>query len=68
MTYPPTERQKVLDAADIPEEDKIKVSLYANFIMNTSPGYRPSDAARRAVREYQQNPDRIRNRESGCSP
>jgi hypothetical protein len=48
--------------------DEIAVSLYAHFILNTSPGYRPSDAARRAVREFQENPDRIRNRVSGQAP
>jgi hypothetical protein len=63
-----TERERVLQEANIPEEDRAAVSLYANYIFNTWPGARPSDAARRAVDEYRQNPDRIRNRESGCSP
>ena len=52
----------------VPEEDRTAVSLYAQYILNTSGGMRPSDAAYRAVKEYQQNPDRIRNRQSGCDP
>lgn len=37
----------------VPEKDRTWVSLEANRIMNMSPGYRPSDAARLAVREYE---------------
>lgn len=37
----------------VPEEDRTWVSLEANRIMNMSPGWRPSDAARQAVREYE---------------
>lgn len=57
-------RQHVLDDADL-GADHDAVALYANFISNTSPGWRPSDAAREAVRQYRANPDAIRNRESG---
>ena len=66
MSLPMSASQQVLQ--QVPEADRAAVSLYANFIMNTSPGWRPSDAARQAVREYEQNPDRIRNRRSGCDP
>ena len=51
MTLPRSKRAEVLDA--VPEEDRAIVGLHANLIMNTSPGWRPSDAARRAVAEYE---------------
>lgn len=51
-------RDHVLDDANLGEH-RTAVSLYANFIMNTSPGYRPSDAARAAVRQYQRDPEYI---------
>jgi hypothetical protein len=54
--------------AGVPEVDRSAVRRYAMFLFNTSPGGRPSDAAARAVSEYTANPDRIRNRASGCDP
>jgi hypothetical protein len=47
--------QAILDEAAIPEQHAAAVGLFANFILNTSPGYRPSDAARYAVRVYRQS-------------
>jgi len=60
--------QEVLHEGVENEDHMTSVALYANFILNTSPGYRPSDAAREAVRQYTQNPERILNRESGKAP
>lgn len=40
--------QTVLEEADAPDW----VGHYAGYILNTSPGYRPSDAAREAVRQW----------------
>jgi len=51
----------ILDDANL-GEDRTAVALYANYILNTSPGYRPSDAARLAVRRYRIDPDAVRNR------
>lgn len=58
--------QAIIEDAEL-GEDAGAVSSYAQFILNTSPGWRPSDAAAQAVREYRANPDRIRNRPSGCA-
>jgi len=44
--------QTVLEESGIAEEHWAEVGLYANFLMNTSPGWRPSDAMRQAVRQY----------------
>lgn len=53
--------REVLESADYArEEDRSLVSLEAGRILNTSPGYRPSDAAREAVRRYQESPERFR--------
>lgn len=46
-------------------DDYDAVALYANFILNTSPGWIPSAAAAEAVRQYRANPDAVRERESG---
>jgi hypothetical protein len=62
-----TKFDHVLDDANL-GEDRTAVALYANFIMHTSPGWRPSGAAREAVRQYREDPDRIRNRKSGEAP
>lgn len=59
---------EVIAAANLGKNDEIAVTLYAHFLCNTWVGARPSDCARRAVREFNANPDRIRNRESGCAP
>ena len=48
--------------------DRIAVALYGHYILNTSPGYRPSDAAARAVSHFRANPEAIRSRESGMPP
>lgn len=58
---------QVLNAAEL-GEDRHAVESYASFLMNTWEGARPSDCARRAVREYRENPDRIRNRPVGEPP
>jgi hypothetical protein len=42
----------VFEAANIPEADASIVRLTAGMIMNTTPGYRPSDAMRLAVSVY----------------
>jgi hypothetical protein len=49
-------------ALNVPEPDRNVVSLYGMRILNTSPGYRPSDAAHLAVRHYRQNPESILER------
>lgn len=51
MTLPKSKYQEVLE--QVPTADQAIVGLHANLIMNTSPGWRPSDAARRAVAEYE---------------
>ena len=38
--------------AEVPEEDWAAVTSAAILLMNTSPGWRPSAAAREAVRRY----------------
>ncbi len=43
--------QTVLE--QVPEADRASVAAKAILIFNTSPGYRPSDAAREAVRRYE---------------
>jgi hypothetical protein len=60
--------QDFADEQRLPRADVDAISLYANFILNTTPGLRPSDAARRAVSKFRENPERIRNRKSGCDP
>lgn len=42
---------QVIGEANIPDEDRNAVALYANFLMNTD-RWRPSDAARYAVEKY----------------
>ena len=42
----------VLEESGIAKEHWSEIALYANFLMNTAPGWRPSDAMRRAVRQY----------------
>lgn len=59
---------RVLSEANLSESDKLEVSLYAHFLMNTWIGARPSDCARRALREFEADPDSIRNRRSGYAP
>src|SRR5207237_446636 len=51
-----------------PAEDAAIVGLYANFLMNTTtPGWRPSDAARAAIRKYEQmGREAFREYQSGC--
>lgn len=38
--------------ARVPEVDRVRVGLLANFRQNTAVGERPSDSARWAVRQY----------------
>lgn len=38
----------------VPEEDRTMVALSAMRLMHVSPGWRPSDAARAEVRQYQE--------------
>jgi len=45
--------------AGFPEDDEAIVGLYANYIMNTSPGWRPSDAMRRACSSFKRNRDHV---------
>lgn len=59
---------EVIAEANLSDNDSIAVSLYGHFLMNTWVGARPSDCARRAVREFETNPDSIRNRRSGYAP
>jgi hypothetical protein len=60
--------REVIDEA-VPEADRGEVGSLAVYIMNTTPGYRPSDAASYAVRIYQEggmaewNERRVRERE-----
>lgn len=54
----------VLEA--VAEVDRSAVGLYANFLLNTTPGERPSGAAYRAVTEYERDPQRVLARKSGC--
>ncbi len=58
----------VLRTGGIPEEDFEAVCSYATFLQNTWRGARPSDCARRAVREYHRAPDTIRHRERSKPP
>jgi len=51
MTTPFTE---VIEAGVTDVEHRNEVALLGNYIMNTSPGWRPSDAARKAVGVYEQ--------------
>ena len=46
-----TKMQEVLNEAQIPANDETLVWLHANLLINTV-GYRPSEAAQHAVREY----------------
>jgi hypothetical protein len=48
-----TVAESVIEDAGIPEGERAAVSLRMMEIPNTLPGYRPSDAARKAVREHQ---------------
>jgi hypothetical protein len=48
---PRTKFAEVLDA--VPEEYRNEVAGHATLILNTTGGMRPSDAARRAVEEFQ---------------
>ena len=45
--------------AGLSEDDEAIVGLYANYIMNTSPGWRPSDAMRRACSSFKRNRDHV---------
>ena len=41
------------------DEDEAVVGLYCNFLMNTQPGWRPSDAMRRACLSFKRNRDHV---------
>lgn len=47
-----SKREHVLDEATLPEGHRTAVSLEANRIVNSSPGWLPSHAASEAVRRY----------------
>jgi hypothetical protein len=42
----------ILANADIPEADKVQVGILWGYILNTTPGWRPSDAMDWAIRIY----------------
>jgi hypothetical protein len=43
------------------EAESALVGLYHNYLINTTPGWRPSDAMRRACRTYKSRPDYVRS-------
>lgn len=51
--------------ATVPTQHRTTVALYALFVRNTTPGIRPSDAARTAVDAYNANPYKVLHRPSG---